>query len=200
MRSNPATNITRTSLHYYNYTCNYYNVTIHAKAALCQKSSALPNIFVAHALCPKSLRVSCCVQKPCGSCAFSKSFALCSKSLRFVLNLCTYLALPKIFALCALYPKTWRFSRFLKSFAQNLCASLALPKIFVLCAVSRNFAVLALFQKALRFAQNLCASLKIFLLPELLSKSPRFYQNPHAFSKHALVWQKTCAEKACKNS
>jgi hypothetical protein len=38
MRSNPVTNITRISLHYYNYTGHYSSVTIHANAARCQKS------------------------------------------------------------------------------------------------------------------------------------------------------------------
>jgi hypothetical protein len=74
-------------------------------------------------------------------------------------------------------------------FAQNLCTSWAL---------SENLAVFALSQKALRFAQNLCASLKIFPLSELLSKTPCFYQNPHAFSKHALVWQKHVQKRHAK--
>jgi hypothetical protein len=64
------------------------------------------------------------------------------KALRFAQNLCSSLALPKIFALCS---KPLLFS----CFAQNLCAS---------HAVSLNLAVLALSQKALRFAENLCTS------------------------------------------
>jgi hypothetical protein len=59
-------------------------LTIHANAALFVNNlAALPKIFVVLALCPKSLRFSCCIQKPCSSCAFSISFTFCSKSLHF---------------------------------------------------------------------------------------------------------------------
>jgi hypothetical protein len=92
-------------------------------------------------LCPKSLRFSHFIQKPCISHAFSKSFAHCSKSFHS-------LALPKIFALFALCPKTLQFSRFLKTFAlyskslrfsQNLSASPASLKVPALLTKSSRF-------------------------------------------------------------